>query len=65
MTNEESVKKMSELQSKWGSKTDDNLSKCVEKLFEEILAPNTDEGIGTDNMTCILIKLYNTGVKKD
>ena len=38
---------------------DDNISKCVEKLFEEILAPNTDEGIGTDNMTCILIKLYN------
>jgi serine/threonine protein phosphatase PrpC len=56
---------MSELQSKWGSNKDDNLSKCVEKLFEEILAPNTDEGIGTDNMTCILIKLYNTDVKKD
>ena len=56
---------MSELQSKWVSKNDDNLSKCVEKLFEEILAPNTDEGIGTDNMTCILIKLYNTDVKKD
>jgi serine/threonine protein phosphatase PrpC len=55
---------MSELQSKWGSK-DDNLSKCVEKLFEDILAPNTDEGIGTDNMTCILIKLYNTDVKKE
>jgi serine/threonine protein phosphatase PrpC len=56
---------MSELQSKFLSKKDDNLSKCVEKLFEDILAPNTDEGIGTDNMTCILIKLYNTDVKKD
>ena len=44
---------------------DDNIAPCVEKLFEEILAPNTDEGIGTDNMTCILIRLYNTDVKKD
>jgi len=42
---------------------EDNLSKCVERLFEDILAPNTDEGIGTDNMTCIMIKLYNTDVK--
>ena len=57
---------MSELQTKWGNDNNTtNLSKCVEKLFEEILAPNTDEGIGTDNMTCILIKLYNTDVKKD
>lgn len=43
---------------------DDNISPCVEKLFDEILAPNTDEGIGTDNMTCILIKLYNNDVKE-
>lgn len=41
----------------------DNIATCVEKLFEEILAPNTDEGIGTDNMTCILIKLHNSEVK--
>lgn len=41
---------------------EDNISTCVEKLFEEILAPNTDDGIGTDNMTCILIKLFNTEV---
>jgi serine/threonine protein phosphatase PrpC len=26
----------------------------VEELFEEIIAPNTDDGIGTDNMTCIV-----------
>jgi serine/threonine protein phosphatase PrpC len=44
---------------------DTNISPCVEKLFDQILAPNTDEGIGTDNMTCILVKLYNTEVKKD
>jgi serine/threonine protein phosphatase PrpC len=57
---------MSEHQAKYvNPNTDDNLSKCVEKLFEDILAPNTDEGIGTDNMTCILIKLYNKDVKKE
>jgi len=43
---------------------DENIAPCVEKLFEEILAPNTDEGIGTDNMTCILIKLYNNDLKE-
>ena len=64
VTNEESCKKMSEALSKPNLK-DDNIAPCVEKLFEEILAPTTDDGIGTDNMTCILIKLYNTDVKKD
>jgi len=29
----------------------------VEHLFDNILAPNTDDGIGTDNMTAILIKI--------
>ena len=38
---------------------DTNLSPVVEKLFDEILAPNTDDGLGTDNMTAIWIKLYN------
>jgi len=38
---------------------DDNVAPVVERLFDEILAPNTDEGIGTDNMTAIWIKLYN------
>jgi serine/threonine protein phosphatase PrpC len=27
----------------------------VEKMLGEILAPNTEDGIGTDNMTAILI----------
>lgn len=39
-----------------------NLSKVVEELFEQIIAPNTDDGIGTDNMTAIWIKLDNTKV---
>lgn len=38
---------------------DDNLGPVVERLLDEILAPNTDDGIGTDNMTAIWIKLYN------
>jgi serine/threonine protein phosphatase PrpC len=44
---------------------DENLSPVVDKLFDEILAPNTDDGIGTDNMTAIWIKLYNDKVKQD
>ena len=31
----------------------------VELMFEDILAPNTDDGIGTDNMTAILIQFNN------
>ena len=34
-------------------------SDAVAKILEKILAPNTDDGIGTDNMTCILINLNN------
>lgn len=38
---------------------DTNLAPVMEELLDGILAPNTDEGIGTDNMTAIIIKLYN------
>jgi hypothetical protein len=31
-----------------------NISTIVEHMFEEIIAPNTEDGIGTDNMTCII-----------
>lgn len=34
-------------------------SDAVAKMLGDILAPNTDDGIGTDNMTCILIQLNN------
>jgi len=30
-------------------------SYAVEWMMEDILAPNTDDGIGTDNMTAVLI----------
>jgi len=42
----------------------DNVAPVVEKLFEEILAPNTDDGIGTDNMTAIWIKIFNDNLKE-
>lgn len=43
----------------------DPMSDPVERLLEEILAPNTDEGIGTDNMTAIIIKFKNDNVGKE
>jgi serine/threonine protein phosphatase PrpC len=39
--------------------SDKELHKIMEDLLDSILAPNTEDGIGTDNMTAILIKLYN------
>ncbi len=41
------------------------MSDPVEKLLDEILAPNTDDGIGTDNMTAILIRLKNDNVGQE
>ena len=35
----------------------DNLNKIMEELLDQILAPNTEDGIGTDNMTAIIIRL--------
>ena len=37
-----------------------DLSQAVALLFDEIIAPNTEDGIGTDNMTAILI-LFKAG----
>jgi len=34
-------------------------SYAVELMMEEILAPNTDDGIGTDNMTALLIQFQS------
>lgn len=39
------------------------LSKPVEEMLNDILAPNTDDGIGTDNMTALLIYFHdNMGI---
>ena len=35
------------------------LSKPVEKLFTKILAEDSADGLGTDNMTAILIYFHN------
>ena len=39
----------------------DGLAKIMELLLDDIIAPNTEDGIGTDNMTAIIIRLdkYN------
>lgn len=55
LSNEECVKKMDELIQKHKSNMKDKISRPVEELLGDILAPNTDDGIGTDNMTAILI----------
>ncbi len=34
-------------------------SYAVELMLDEILAPNTDDGVGTDNMTAVLIMFKN------
>ena len=38
------------------NKSSDALTQPVESLLDDCCAPNTDDGIGTDNMTAILIK---------
>jgi protein phosphatase 1G len=54
LSNEEACTKVNELNQ---SIRPDKMShhKIVEKIFDDIIAPNTDDGIGTDNMSCILI----------
>ena len=36
-----------------------NIFPPIEEMLDEILAPNTEDGIGTDNMTAILIQFFN------
>lgn len=55
LTNEECVKLVHE-KMKGVSKPGD-CAKVVEEVLDEILAKDTETGIGTDNMTAILIKL--------
>lgn len=58
VSNEECVKKVGdELKDK--NTPDDSLHEIVEGLLDSILAVDTSDGVGTDNMTAIMIKLYN------
>jgi protein phosphatase 1G len=52
-TNEEVCVYIREQKEKHNVK-DNELSKIVSNLFEEILAVNVEQGTGTDNMTCII-----------
>ena len=58
VSNEECIKKVAE-DIKEKKPTDDSIHKVVEDLLDNILAKDTSDGVGTDNMTAILIKLYN------
>jgi serine/threonine protein phosphatase PrpC len=60
LTNEECVQS---LEKKLKDLTDkDTIATPVEQMLGEILAEDTETGIGTDNMTAILIKFKNTNV---
>ena len=58
VSNEECIKRVAEDISE-KKPADDSINKVVEDLLDNILAKDTSDGIGTDNMTAILIKLYN------
>jgi len=57
LSNEDCLKtlqiKIDKHKSTFGTKK--NISKPVEDVFSEILADDTSDGIGTDNMTAVLI----------
>jgi len=57
LSNEECVEDLLNNYIKKQKKEGKELSYAVELLLDEILAPNTEEGIGTDNMTAVLIML--------
>ena len=56
LTNQECCTNINEkLKKHKANKQESKMSTIVAEIFDEILAPNTDDGIGTDNMTAILI----------
>lgn len=67
LSNEECCKKVNDYEAQFKTDTriskskpstgSNSVSRIVEEIFEEIIAPNTEDGIGTDNMTCILVYL--------
>ena len=66
LSNQECVDKVKEIVDEEGmQEATDGLNKITEQLLDEILAPNTEDGIGTDNMTAIIIRLdkYNDHLK--
>eukprot|EP00828_Plagiopyla_frontata_P030265 TRINITY_DN3936_c0_g1_i3.p2 TRINITY_DN3936_c0_g1~~TRINITY_DN3936_c0_g1_i3.p2 ORF type:complete len:188 (-),score=27.26 TRINITY_DN3936_c0_g1_i3:71-634(-) len=43
--------------------TDGDLESAIENLLEQILAPNTSQGVGCDNMSAIIIKFASNSDK--
>lgn len=67
LSNDECIKTLQEKIDKFVGKPPNkaNICKPVEDMLSDILAPNTDDGIGTDNMTAILIYFpKNMGYEK-
>lgn len=55
LTNEQFCSKINSLEEELKT-SDNNTSDIIEKVFEEIIAEDVDgDGIGTDNMTCIVV----------
>ncbi|CDW71278.1 protein phosphatase 2c [Stylonychia lemnae] len=52
LTSEEAVRKFGEMLKKGGKSE----KQIVEQVLEEIIAPDSSNGVGCDNMTCILIR---------
>ena len=57
VTSDEGINKMRDALAK--KKTSDPISNIIEDLFEEIIATDifSSGGVGTDNMTCIIIEI--------
>lgn len=54
LTNEQFCTKIQSLENQLNT-NDKNTSDIIEKVFDEIIAPDIDgDGIGTDNMTCVV-----------
>ncbi len=60
LSNEQCVENLKDDYLKRMKKERKELSYPVELMFADILAPNTEDGIGTDNMTAVLI-MFNNG----
>jgi len=65
LTNEQCIDNMRESYLQHARDSKKPLSYPVEVMLDAILAPNTDDGIGTDNMTAILIMFKGGSSIKD
>ena len=59
MSSEKACERFIAFESEMAGLNDSNTANIVEEILDDIIAPSTDEGIGTDNMTCILVYFKN------